>query len=112
MKMEELKKVKKLRINDDSQLEPETCNNGGAYGFWTDYTRLDNGFEVSYGTTAEFDFCPVCGSFNNHSAGDESPFESGYECGEFEVISEEDMLKLLNEFHETDTEYIEILEQE
>lgn len=62
-KIKSLEGIQRVRFNDFSEYESEKSANGGAYGFWTDYTRLENGmWEVSYGTTAEFDFCPVCGS--------------------------------------------------
>ncbi len=45
-------------------------------------------WEVSYGTTAEFDFCPVCGSFDDHRLEDGT-----YECGEFQTVSEEELIE-------------------
>lgn len=100
--MKNLKGVSRVRFYDYTEYVPEKSNNGGCYGFWTEYNRLPDGnWEVSYGTTAEFEFCPVCGSFDNHFE------ESGYSCGEFEVISEEKLLTLINEFVETDDEFIE-----
>ena len=103
-----LENIKRVRFNDFSEYESGKSNNGGCYGFWTDYTRLENGkFEVSYGTTSDFEFCPVCGSFNNHYEGDNSYYKSGYSCGEFESITENELLKLINNFKETDDCYIE-----
>lgn len=62
MKRNSLIGVDRVRFNDFSQYDSEKCNNGGCYGFWTNYDRLDNGtWKVSYGTTADFDYCPVCG---------------------------------------------------
>lgn len=56
-KVTSLKGIEKVRVNDFSEYDSEKSSNGGKYGFWTDYTRLENGtWEVSYGTTAEFDF--------------------------------------------------------
>ena len=43
MKREELENVKKVRFNDFSEYDSEKCNDGGSYGFWTDYSRLENG---------------------------------------------------------------------
>lgn len=54
-----IKEYKKITINDYRNYEPEKCSDGGAYGFWTEY--LDKGgdiWEISYGTTADMEFCP------------------------------------------------------
>ena len=103
-----LEGIKKVRFNDFSEYESGKSNNGGCYGFWTDYNRLENGlFEVSYGTTADFSYCPVCGSFNDHYEGDDSCYESGYSCGEFETVTESELLNLINDFEETEDCYIE-----
>lgn len=97
-----------VRFNDYTDYDPNRCHNGGSYGFWTDYDRLENGkWEISYGTTADFSYCPRCGSFNDHYEGDDCCYDSGYSCGEFEQITENELLKLINEFEETDKEYIE-----
>lgn len=103
--MKKLDRVKRVRFNDFSNYDSDKCRNGGCYGFWTDYNRLENGlFEVSYGTTADFDFCPVCGSFNDHYIGKD---DIEYSCGEFETVTESELLKLINNFEETDDCYIE-----
>lgn len=100
--MENLKGITKVRFNDFSDYDSEKCRNGGCYGFWTDYTSLENGtFEVSYGTTADFEYCPVCGSFDDHYEGDDT-----YLCGEFETITETELLNLINSFVETEDCYI------
>ena len=89
-----LENVRRVRFNDFSDYDSEKCNNGGKYGFWTDYNRLENGnWEVSYGTTADFDFCPCCNDF--HSYNEES-------CGEYVQIAEAELLKLINNFEETE----------
>ena len=108
MKKEELKNINKVRFCDYTQYKSEKSSNGGCYGFWTDYTRLEDGnWEISYGTTADLPYCPVCGSFNDHYEGDDCCYESGYSCGNCEVVTEEKLLELINEFKETEDEYIE-----
>lgn len=62
---------------------------------------------AGYGTTADFEYCPVCGNFNDHYEGDDCCYESGYSCGEYETITEAELLKRINEFEETNDEYIE-----
>lgn len=104
MKREELENVKKVRFNDFSEYDSEKCNDGGSYGFWTDYSRLENGnWEISYGTTADMDFCPCCGSFSDHYNYDEEE----YSCGDFETITTNELLERINSFEEKDGEYIE-----
>lgn len=41
--MESLKGITNVRFNDFSEYDSDKCHNGGCYGFWTDYTRLENG---------------------------------------------------------------------
>ena len=62
---------------------------------------------IGYGTTADFEYCPVCGNLNDHYEGDDCCYESGYSCGEYETITEAELLKRINEFEETNDEYIE-----
>ena len=105
MKKEELKKLKKITFNDFSEYDSEKCNNGGRYGFWTNYNRLESGnWEISYGTTADMEFCPCCGSFGDHYDYD----EEGYSCGGFETIATNELLERINSFEEKDGKYIEM----
>ena len=100
--------IKKVRFCDFSEYDSEKCNTGGCYGFWTDYMRTADGkWIISYGTTADFEYCPVCGTFSDHYNEDDCCYNSGYECGEYENVTEDELLKLINEFQEIDTEYIE-----
>lgn len=97
----------KVVFNDFSQyVEGKSCN-GGCYGFWVTYHRTGDVFTAVHGTTAEFDYCPVCGSFSSHYEGDDSCFESEYSCGEYETVSEEQLLELIRDFKEDDECYIE-----
>lgn len=49
-KIKSLEGIQRVRFNDFSEYESEKSANGGAYGFWTDYTRQEDGrWEVSYG---------------------------------------------------------------
>lgn len=110
-KITNLTNITRVRFNDYTDYDSEKCNNGGCYGFWTDYDRLKNGnWEISYGTTADMEYCPCCGSFNDHYEGDDSIYDSGYSCGNFEQISETELLERINNFTETEDEYIEYKE--
>lgn len=109
MKKVNLDGISRVRFCDYTEYNSEKCNNGGCYGFWKDYNRTEAGlFEVSYGTTADFEYCPCCGSFNNHNASEDNDiFESGYTCGEFGTVTESELLELINGFDETEDEFIE-----
>lgn len=104
--MENLNNIRRVRINDYSQyVEGKSCN-GGCYGFWTDYKRTETGWEISYGSTADSDFsyCPCCGSFNDHY----NYKNKNYTCGEFEVITTEELEEIIRSFeeeHEDDEKY-------
>ena len=105
-KITNLKNISRVRFNDYTEYDSGKCSNGGCYGFWIDYNKLPNEkWEVSYGTTADFPYCPCCGSFNEHYEGDEACYESGYSCGDFETVTEAELLDRIN-FEETDNEYI------
>lgn len=104
MRKEELKNIKRVRFNDYSNHDPEKCNDGGSYGFWTDYNCLENGnWEISYGTTADMEFCPCCGSFGDHYDYDKEE----YSCGDFETVTTDELLEKVNSFEEKEGEYIE-----
>ena len=104
-----LEGIKSVRFDNYTKYDSEKCNDGGCYGFfWTNYTRLDDGrWKVSYGTTADIKYCPCCGVFRDHYEGDDSCYESGYSCGEFETVTDEELLNIINSFEETEDEYIE-----
>lgn len=90
-----------VRLSDFSDYDSEKCNNGGCYGFWTDYDRMENGnWELSFHTTADFDYCPCCGSFNDHHvwSDEDDIYDSGFSCGKFETVSTEELIDIINEF--------------
>lgn len=57
----------KFKILDYTHYDPAKCRNGGAYGY-------EEIFEVKAGeavngyhwTTADFEYCPLCGRFERH----------------------------------------------
>lgn len=58
-----------LRFSEDySNYESGRCNNGGNYGFWINLEKCDEDglFHVVHHTTADFDYCGACGSFQGH----------------------------------------------
>ena len=99
MKKINLDNIKRVRFCDYTEYDSNLCNNGGCYGFWTDYNRLENGkWEVSYGTTADFEYCPVSPDFHSSTAD---------RCGDCATVTDTELLKLIEDFVETDDEYIE-----
>ena len=58
-----MRKLEKITITDYSQYEEGRCNTGGAYIFSTVYHRNDDGtYTAAYSTSADFPYCPYCGS--------------------------------------------------
>lgn len=100
-----LENVVRVRITDYSDYDSALSNNGGAYEYWTDYNRRPDGtWLVSYGTSADFDYCPVCGQFADHAERPEdcSPYWSGYTCGDYEFVSEAEVINEILRVQESD----------
>lgn len=99
--MIDLSKTSRIVLNDYSEYDASRCNNGGCYGFWTTYRSMNiignRYWMVSYGTTADMDFCTCCGSFGNHYNAD----EENYSCGEFELIQDKELRDIIHKFEET-----------
>jgi len=94
-----IKEKKKITINDYSNYEPEKCSDGGAYGFWTEYLYKGGDiWEISYGTTADMEFCPCCGSFNSHYDYENEE----YSCGDFDTITTKELSKIIENTPEKD----------
>lgn len=70
--------IEKVKLWDYSNYSPDGCSNGGNYGFSESYyyDSEKNCWEIVYGTTADFQYCPFCGSFMNDYSDDKCP------CGE------------------------------
>ena len=65
-----------VKIVDRTHFVVDTCNNGGDYSYTVTYRQIaDDKFEVWHSTSAEFDYCPLCGSFyqENCPCGMEGP---------------------------------------
>lgn len=97
--LKELERFKKVTINYFSDYETEKSHDGGRYGFWTNFNRVGKNWEVTYGTTADFDFCPYCGNWGD-SCG----------CNEPQIVSSLELLIELSSFRETEDEFIELAE--
>lgn len=85
-------------IRDFSGYDERFCNNGGSYGFWETYETTDPEsdqprFIKRMHTTAEFNYCSVCGIFYP----DSDDFHTGEEHQkDVEIISLEELLKRIN----------------
>lgn len=103
---------KKVRVYDYSDYKEGHSSNGGCYGYWVDYTRigLSDLFEISYGTTADFDFCPCCGSFGDHSHYDCEADLVEYSCGDFKTITAAELNDKLRQIEESTEKWYEILD--
>lgn len=78
---------RKVTLFDYSDYVSEKSCNGGHYGFWTDFTlRSDGLYEVSYGTTADFVYCPCCGQFGCE------------DCEDYETVTEKELNAIIERF--------------
>lgn len=106
MKKTKLDGIKKVIFFDDTEYVYEKSNDGGCYSFWEEYYNIGGGkWQLRCGTSADFEYCPVCGSFENHYNYDNEK----YNCGDFEVITESELLKRINNFEETEKKYIKYI---
>jgi hypothetical protein len=91
-----LSKAREVLVFDDSRFEPGRCNNGGQYRFVERFTQRQPGcWELSFQTTAEFDFCPFCGEFGDHLVHDEGEDEWYHQCGPFDTFSTQELARKL-----------------
>lgn len=59
-----MKYLQEVIITDYEGFDPSRCFNGGAYSFTVVYEKIKrNTWEVSYFTSADFDYCPKRGQF-------------------------------------------------
>lgn len=95
MTKKDLAKIEKVYLEDFSDYDLEKCNNGGCYSFTTLFSKTKSDkYEISYDTSAEFSYCPACGTFGDHYNSDTDK----YECGGFEEISSEELMKRIDQF--------------
>ncbi len=76
-------RLKSITVDDYSDYEEGYGNDGGGYGYFTIFRPEGRGkWSISYSSTADFDMCPICGSFG------------GCFCSEddYEIISEKEMV--------------------
>ncbi len=100
--------INRVRFNDFTEYDIDKCNNGGAYGYWTDFSRQKDGlWERTYGTTSDIEFCPCCGVFADHTPVEEEECKTEFTCGNCEKFTEKEVLEMIADYTETEDEYIE-----
>lgn len=91
--------VKSVVITDVSEYDSSKCNDGGCYSFSTIYTKVDdNHWSVTHETSADMEYCPICGSFGNHWDDDAEE----YRCGKPDIIRTFELLNRIADASEND----------
>ena len=112
MKVESLKNIEVVKFYDYSEYESSKSRNGGGYGYFTKFTRQQDGrFLLTFHTTAEFYSCPNCGAWEDHRTDDER-YKSGYTCGELTILTENELIEYINDFKESEDKYIKLFTKE
>lgn len=103
VKITDLSEIEKVIFYDYTNYKEDTCRNGGNYGFWTTYIKQRNRkqksqWRIKYGTTADFEYCPICGCFGN---------SCGCTKRDIQYIPEAELINRINELKENEDEWIE-----
>jgi hypothetical protein len=107
--LQSLDTVKRIKLYDYSDYDSNNCCTGGSYGDWDTYTRVPEGWRLSYHTTADFQYCPICGDFGDHLETDENGNAICSWTGHtYDVLSDEQMLDTLSRFVEDDKHWVDI----
>lgn len=86
------KKFNKIVVLDFRDYEEDKSSNGGRYAYYIHFDKIaDNRFTVSYYTSADFCYCPYCGSFVSNYQYE----EHAYNCDE-KILSCEEMAQIIN----------------
>lgn len=94
----------KVIITDNRDYVPEKSCNGGHYSYWTVYREIGTDyFEISYYTSAEFDYCECCGRFGCHDC---DPSENS----SYDHVTEAELKKIIAEAEAKDGFEVEIIE--
>lgn len=107
--MLDLSNAKKVVLSNYENYQERTCHTGGNYAFFTIYEKEESNdrWKVSYETTSEFAYCPVCGTFNDHIIDYTKDNEAIYDCGEFHHVTTKELEKIVCSFHEDEEHTIE-----
>lgn len=99
-----------IEFQDWSEYEPDKSSNGGCYRFSKHYyyNKDSDLWTLQYETSADMEYCPICGHFENHEEYDDDIF-IGYSCGSAKIISSTKMIQTVISFmlnYKDDTDYI------
>lgn len=103
--------ISEVILQDWSQYIDEKSSNGGGYYFGAHYyyEPEENMWLKQYETSADMEFCPVCGMFGDHEEYDEETGEFiGYTCREPEYYRSCAMIRIIVKFmlkHANDMNY-------
>ena len=88
--MVDLSMVKKVTVVNWTDYDPNLCCNGGKYLYETIYRRRNDGkWDILYGTSADFEFCPYCGMFGD-SCGCDHPEQASMDDVQSEMVRYKD----------------------
>lgn len=106
-----------VEFQDWSQYEEGKSSNGGCYMFSEHYYYSEQSdlWHKEYETSADFEYCPVCGRFENHMKYNEDESFAGYSCGRYTVISAVKLINIVIQFmldYWDDEKHVMIVKQE
>lgn len=85
--------MRSIRVCDYTEYREDKCHNGGSYVYFTCFDEVGkDDWVVSYGTSAEFEYCPAMGNFGNCC-------DNCDECECFEHITEDNVLRRIAEYN-------------
>jgi hypothetical protein len=81
--------IKKAVITNNTNYDPDLCRNGGHYSFWQklEYVGETEGtpaYRRSFHTSADFEYCSMCGNFGSCS------------CEDYDLLSIEQVQELID----------------
>lgn len=85
-------KFNKVVVSDFREYNAERCNDGGGYAYYIHFDKIsDEKFTTSYYTSADFDYCPYCGSFiSNYD-------HHVYNCDE-EIVTRDELINIIDSY--------------
>lgn len=100
-----------IEFQDWSEYEPDKSSNGGCYRFSKHYyyNKDSDLWELQYETSADMEYCPICGHFGNHEEYNDDDTFIGYSCGSAKIISSTKMIQTVISFmlnYKDDTDHI------